>query len=66
MTKLLSFDDLKARGINYSRSQLYRKAKAGTFPKPIRLGENRSAFHEDEVEAWLQERLAARDAGKAA
>jgi predicted DNA-binding transcriptional regulator AlpA len=38
---LLSREDLKARGIRYSRAQLWRKVKDGSFPQPVRLGENR-------------------------
>ena len=64
--KLLSMDELRDRGISYSKAHLWRRISAGTFPKPIRLGVNRIAFLEVEIDAWLNERIAERDAGEAA
>ena len=32
---------------------LWRKVKAGTFPKPIKLGDKITAFRVGEVRAWL-------------
>lgn len=43
------------------RATLYRRAKEGTFPKPIRLGGNSSGWIESEVDAWLNERITERD-----
>ena len=34
-----------------------------TFPVPIRMSLNRVAWVENEVDAWLEARIAARDAG---
>ena len=50
------------KGISYSRAQIYRKIKAGSFPRPVRLGENRIAFAEQEIDDWIQARIAERDA----
>ena len=62
--KLIPMDGLgTARGIMfYSRSQLYRLIRAGKFPKPIRLSENRVAFCEHEIDAWIELKIAERDA----
>lgn len=49
------------KGIGYSRPHIYRLIKAGKFPRPVRLGENRIAFVEAEVDDWLAARLAERD-----
>ena len=49
--KVLSMDELKDRGIPYSKSHLWRRISAGTFPKPIWLGENRIAFLEVEIDS---------------
>lgn len=40
--------------IGLTRSPLYARIKAGTFPKPIRLGNSRAVgWLEHEVDAWL-------------
>jgi prophage regulatory protein len=44
-----------------SRSTIYARAKAGTFPKPVNLGNSLSAWVEDEVAAWVEARIAERD-----
>lgn len=48
-----------------SRSEIYRRIAAGTFPAPIKLGERASAWPEHEVYSWIAARIAARD-GRAA
>jgi prophage regulatory protein len=38
-----------------SRSTLYRWLDAGTFPKPVRLGNTWAVrWHADDVDSWLQ------------
>lgn len=49
-----------------SRSEVYRRVKAGTFPAPCKLGSRASAWAEHEVAAWIAERIAERDAKAAA
>lgn len=44
-----------------SRSNIYRKIKAGTFPASVDLGANSVAFLEEEVLAWIQARIDERD-----
>ena len=39
-----------------SRSSLYRRLKAGTFPEGVRLGVQSVAWREDDVQAWIAER----------
>jgi prophage regulatory protein len=63
--KLLTHNDLAEKGIAYSRPQLWRKCKDGSFPRPIQVGAHRSAWVEAEIDAWIAERIADRD-GKAA
>ena len=50
---------LKAKDVSeltsISRSHLHRLARDGKFPKPIRIGENRSAWLESEVQDWISE-----------
>jgi len=42
-----------------SGSTIYRLAKKGQFPKPIKLGQRSSGWLKSEVEQWLQERIEA-------
>ena len=64
--RLVSMADLKSdKGIDYSRPHLYRLIKAGKFPKPLKIGDNRIGFVEAEIEAWLKAKIAERDAAVA-
>lgn len=62
---LLSVDEVAAK-VRYSISQIYRKVRDETFPAPIRLGANRVAWPEPEIDAWINARLAERDSTRAA
>jgi Prophage CP4-57 regulatory protein (AlpA) len=46
---VLSFADLPALGITYSRAQLYRLIHANKFPQPIQLGPNRTVFRRKDI-----------------
>jgi len=61
MVRLLSADDLRARGVRLSKSQLYNLMKKGSFPRPIKVGGRSVAWPEAEIEAWLQQRIDDRD-----
>jgi len=56
---------LKLHGVTaktgLSRSHLYALAKAGQFPKPVKLSERSSAWVESEVNEWIEDRIAERD-----
>ena len=56
---------VKAR-TGLGRSELYRRIAAGNFPAPIKIGERASAWNAAEVDGWITERIAARDAKAAA
>ena len=45
----------------YRRTSIYEMIKAGNFPAPVHLGSRAVAWLESEVEAWMQERIDARD-----
>ena len=49
-------------GIPYSPQHIARLEAAGQFPKRIRLGQNRVVWLLKEVEEWLDERIAKRNA----
>ena len=42
-----------------SRSTIYERISAGTFPKPIPLGDHAVGWLESEVGAWIQQRVTA-------
>lgn len=43
-----------------SVSSIKRMMAAGSFPKPVRLGESRIAFVDSEIHAWVRARIAER------
>lgn len=45
-----------------SKSTIYARADAGTFPKPVPLGNSLSGWVEDEIDTWIEARISARDA----
>jgi prophage regulatory protein len=59
--RILTYGQLKEKGIPYCREQVRRKAKAGSFPAPIPLSDRRIAWIESEVDAWLAERASRRE-----
>ena len=56
---------VKAR-TGLSRSELYRRIAAEDFPRPVKLGTRASAWNAAEVDRWIADRIAARDAEGAA
>lgn len=44
---------------------MLKLAFKGLFPKPVPLGEKAIGFLEEEIEAWIKERVDARDAKEA-
>jgi prophage regulatory protein len=50
-----------AKRVGWSPSHLMRQVRAGAFPAPVKLGANSIAFVEEEVEAWMRERVQERD-----
>ncbi len=50
--------------VKYSTQHIARLEKAGHFPKRLRLGQNRVAWVLAEIEDWIEERLAKRDAAR--
>lgn len=61
---LLRLPQVKAQ-TGLSRSELYRRIAIGTFPAPIKIGERASAWSSMEIECWISERIAQRDAKSA-
>jgi predicted DNA-binding transcriptional regulator AlpA len=58
--KLLSWDDLRERGVPQSKSQIWRKIREGSFPEPVRIGKF-PAWPEAEIDQYIEELIAKRE-----
>lgn len=61
--RILRLPDVIAR-LRMSRSTIYAKIQRGEFPQPVELGPNSRGWVASELDAWLADRMKARDAGK--
>jgi len=61
--RLISADDLKAKGIPFGKTKLWRMTKDGQFPKAVSLGYKSRAWVESEVDEWIASRIRDRDHG---
>ena len=64
--QLVSFEELQQMGIPFSTQHLNKLIKDGHFPKAIKLGPARNskkAWLKTDIEAWINDRIATRDAG---
>lgn len=57
-TRLIRISEVQHR-TGFSRSQIYRLITMGKFPRPIKAAEATSAWIENEVQAWIEGRIAA-------
>ena len=65
MGNLLDYEDLRARGIKYTRPHLWRLWTSGRFPKPVKLSPSRNAWLASDIEAWLEAKVAERNCAPA-
>jgi prophage regulatory protein len=56
MKKLVSTEQL-AELVPYSQNQLRRLEAAGEFPKRVKIGKNRVAWIQEELDQWLWDRM---------
>jgi prophage regulatory protein len=47
-----------------SRSTIYKRISEGRFPRPVKLGAKSVGWVEDEIAAYNEARIAARDAAR--
>jgi prophage regulatory protein len=64
--RLLDYQGLLAKGIKWSKPHLWRKERAGEFPKRVPLGDRSHGWDEDEIDGWIAARKAERGGKKAA
>jgi prophage regulatory protein len=57
---IIRHDDLKAKGIQWSRTHIIRLERAGKFPKRVRVGANSFGYLESEIDAHIAQLAAAR------
>ncbi|WP_081086754.1 helix-turn-helix transcriptional regulator [Burkholderia cepacia] len=50
--------------VGLGQSTLYRMIAAGTFPKPFELVPGRTAWLEEDIDAWLAEKAGKKPAGE--
>lgn len=55
LPKLVSINEIQ-KAIGVSRATIYRWMDAGTFPSSIDISDSRVAWHEHEVEEWINSR----------
>lgn len=60
--RLISHDDLKAKGIPYSKVHLWRLEKRDVFPKRVPIGASRYGYVESEIDAYVADLIKARSA----
>ena len=60
MKKIVKINDVRHQ-THLSVASIYRLAKQGDFPKPIKLGVKASGWLQSEIDDWIQSRLNARD-----
>ncbi len=59
--RLLRLPDV-IRSTGLARSSIYDAIAAGRFPRPVPLTATARAWRSDEIERWIVDRIAARDA----
>lgn len=52
--------------LGLSKTELYRRINAGTFPRPVPISRHRIAFLESEVDEWMASRIREREGGEGA
>jgi prophage regulatory protein len=61
--RLIPYDALAAKCITYSKPHLWRLERAGKFPKRVPIGPGRYGYLEAEIDAYIEQKIAQRDAG---
>jgi prophage regulatory protein len=64
--RLIPYEALKAKCIAYSKPHLWRLEKANKFPKRVPIGAGRYGYVESEIDDFVEQKIAERDARSAA
>jgi prophage regulatory protein len=60
--RLIGYEALKTKAIPYSKPHLWRLEKAGLFPRRVPIGAGRYGYVEAEIDAYIGQKIAERDA----
>jgi prophage regulatory protein len=60
-TDLFGYDDLRTKGIRYSKSRLWELERDGRFPKRVNRPRSRLAWVGSEIDGYVTGLVAARD-----
>jgi len=52
------------RQTGLSAASIHRKVRAGTFPRPVKIGTRTARWVGAEVDQWIADRIAERDAAQ--
>ena len=58
--RILSYPDLREKGIKKSRTQIWRMVRDGKFPKPFKFGST-NCWTEPEIDKLIEKLAAERD-----
>lgn len=50
-----------SKKVRLSRAQIWRLRRMGKFPVPVPISDRRIVFLNSEIDAWMRERIAARN-----
>lgn len=62
--RLLNWSGLVDKGIRYSKSQVNRKVKDGSFPAPVAGVGRENVWLEQEIDQYISDQIAARSMRK--
>jgi prophage regulatory protein len=65
MLVILSFEELRPKGVPFSKPHLNRLIRSGAFPRPVKLGPRKNGWILEEIDEWLAERIRARTSAAA-
>lgn len=54
--QFLKLPDVSAK-VGLKKTEIYRRIKAGEFPKPLHLGARASVWVDEHVEAWMLQQI---------
>lgn len=60
---VLCFPDLKEKGIPWCRQHVSKLVRLKRFPRPFKLGDKTNAWTDEQIDEYLNTRIAMRDSG---